>query len=65
MKPAFLLMCYLSGISSGSLHFASINDCLYYKNKLNRQSVEIDGKQKIYDCYCKLVMVNSNKVTIY
>ena len=65
MKPAFLLMCYLSGISSGSIHFASINDCLYYKNKLEGQTVKIGKEQKNYDCYCKLVMVNSNKVVLY
>ena len=65
MKPAFLLMCYLSGISSGSIHFANINDCLYYKDRLDGQSVKVGGEQKVYDCYCKLVMVNSDKVTIY
>ena len=65
MKPAFLLMCYLSGISSGSLQFVSINECLYYKDRLDGQSIKVGEEQKVYDCYCKLVMVNSDKVKVY
>jgi len=58
MKPAFLLMCYLSGAPSGTLHFASVNSCDYFKKFLHRQTIKIGDEQKDYQCFCKLVSVN-------
>jgi len=58
MKPAFLLMCYLSGDISGTLHFRSITTAQYFKNFLDNQTVKIGDEEKKYDCFVKLVKVN-------
>lgn len=60
MKPAFLLLCYLSGNPAGTMHLASIKDCIFYKDYLDNQNVKIGEEEKNYDCYCKLVNVNKD-----
>ena len=60
MKPAFLLMCYLAGTPAGQTHFANVNNCDYFKNYLDNQSIKIGEDEKNYDCFCKLVTVNEN-----
>ena len=41
MKPAFVLLCYLAGNPAGTLHFASVGNCDYFKKYLSGQSVKI------------------------
>jgi len=65
MKPAFLLMCFISGLPSGEVHFKSVVDCNFYKKSLSGQSIKIREEQKYYDCYCKLVIVNEKKIKVY
>tara|TARA_R100001015_G_C4614516_1_gene170375 strand:- start:892 stop:1089 length:198 start_codon:yes stop_codon:yes gene_type:complete len=65
MKPAFLLMCYLSGMPSGQTHFADVNSCNYFKKSLSNQAIKIGEDEKYYDCYCKLVIINEKRVKLY
>tara|TARA_R100000773_G_C4148822_1_gene71867 strand:- start:184 stop:378 length:195 start_codon:yes stop_codon:yes gene_type:complete len=58
MKPAFLLMCYLSGAPAGTLHFQSVKTADYFKNFLDNQVIKIGEEEKKYDCFVKLVKVN-------
>lgn len=58
MKPAFVLLCYLSGFPAGSMHLSNVNNCTYFKERLSEQSIRIGEENKSYDCYCKLVNVN-------
>ena len=60
MKPAFVLLCYLAGNPAGSLHFASVGNCDYFKKYLSGQTVKIGQETKNYTCYCKLVNVNES-----
>ena len=60
MKPAFVLVCYLSGLPAGTMYLASVNNCNYYKDRLTKQEIKIQGEIKKYDCYCKLVNVNKD-----
>ena len=46
MKPAFLLLCYLSGNPAGTMHLASIKDCIFYKDYLDNQNVKIGEEEK-------------------
>ena len=62
MKPAFLLMCYLAGNPQGTMHLSSINNCIYFRDFMTKQSVTMknkDGKveTKMYECICKLTKV--------
>ena len=64
MKPAFILICMMSGIpeKSGRMFLSSINNCVYFKEYLTKQSVTMknkDGKveTKMYECICKLTKV--------
>ena len=65
MKPAFVLLCYLAGNPAGQLHLANVNNCNYFIDRLSNQTVKIGEETQKYDCYCKLVMVNSDKVKVY
>tara|TARA_B100000925_G_scaffold226686_1_gene175158 strand:- start:496 stop:690 length:195 start_codon:yes stop_codon:yes gene_type:complete len=58
VKPAFLLMCYLSGNPAGTLHFQSVNTAHYFKSYLDNQTVKIGETEQRYDCFVKLVKVN-------
>ncbi len=64
MKPAFILICMMSGIpeKNGRMFLSSINNCVYFKEYLTKQSVTMknkDGKveTKMYECICKLTKV--------
>ena len=64
MKPAFILICMMSGIpeKNGRMFLSSINNCVYFKEYLTKQSVTMknkDGKveTKKYECICKLTKV--------
>ena len=64
MKPAFILICMMSGIpeKNGKIFLSSINNCVYFKEYLTKQSVTMknkDGKveTKMYECICKLTKV--------
>ena len=66
MKPAFLLVCYLSGTPEGSLHFENVNTCLSFKASLHGQTMMKNKKEQIYQCFCKLVPeVDPKKVQVY
>ena len=58
MMPAFLLMCYLAGNPSGTLHFQSVKTADYFKSFLDNQTIKIGQEEKKYDCFVKLVKVN-------
>ena len=59
-------MCYLNGNFNASVHFRSINDCLFYSDKLSNQEVRIPEKVDNYKCMCKLVpYVDSKKTKVY
>jgi len=63
---AFMLSCVLGTANVGSLYFQSINDCIYYSEKLSGQQVRTEEGAKRYDCYCKLKpYVNDKKVRVY
>ena len=64
MNPAFILICMMSGIpeKNGRMFLSSINNCVYFKEYLTKQSVTMknkDGKveTKMYECICKLTKV--------
>ena len=64
MKPAFILICMMSGIPEKNcrMFLSSINNCVYFKEYLTKQSVTMknkDGKveTKMYECICKLTKV--------
>ena len=64
MKPAFILICMMAGIpeKNGRMFLSSINNCVYFKEYLTKQSVTMknkDGKveTKMYECICKLTKV--------
>ena len=64
MKPAFILICMMSGIpeKNGRMFLSSIINCVYFKEYLTKQSVTMknkDGKveTKMYECICKLTKV--------
>ncbi len=64
MKPAFILICMMSGIpeKNSKMLLSSINNCVYFKEYLTKQSVTMknkDGKveTKMYECICKLTKV--------
>ena len=65
MSPAFLLMCYLSGTPAGTLHFESVDNCNYFKEALTEQSIVIGEEEKRYSCFCKLVMIDKNKIRVW
>ena len=65
MKPAFVLMCYLSGAPAGVLHFENVNTCGYFKKHLTEQYVVIGEDQKRYSCFCKLVKVDEKRVRLW
>ena len=63
---AFMLACYLNAVVQGSIHFKSINDCVYYKKRLNNQELIMGTETKLYSCVCKLIpSVNTDKVKVY
>jgi hypothetical protein len=64
MKPAFILICMMSGIpeKNGKMFLSSINNCVYFRDYMTKQSVTMknkDGKveTKMYECICKLTKV--------
>ena len=64
MKPAFILICMMSGIpeKNSKMLLSSINNCVYFKEYLTKQSVTMknkDGKveTKMNECICKLTKV--------
>tara|TARA_B110000285_G_C14697022_1_gene411698 strand:- start:155 stop:355 length:201 start_codon:yes stop_codon:yes gene_type:complete len=66
VKPAFLLVCYLSGAPEGGLHFKNANTCMSFKKVLHGQTIMKNKKEKTYQCFCKLVPeVDSTKIQIY
>ena len=64
---AFMLACYLNGVSQGAIYFRSVNDCTYYTKFLSDQKFDNEtGQTVIYKCICKLVpQVNDKKVRVY
>tara|TARA_R100001086_G_C11769039_1_gene240368 strand:+ start:557 stop:757 length:201 start_codon:yes stop_codon:yes gene_type:complete len=64
---AFMLACYLNGVSQGAIYFRSVNDCTYYTKFLSNQKFDNEtGQTVIYKCICKLVpQVNDKKVRVY
>ena len=63
---AFILSCMVGTTDVGSVYFRSINDCIYYADKLSGQKIKTEQGTKSYDCICKLVpYVNKKKVRVY
>ena len=53
-------------MNTGSIYFKSVNDCLYYSERLTGQQYDTEMGRQTYKCICKLVpQVNSNKVKVY
>lgn len=62
----FLLSCMLGIVNTGSVYFKSVNDCLYYSEKLSGQIIKTENGNETYDCSCKLIpYVNPKKVKVY
>lgn len=63
---AFMLMCYLNNVFDSGIYFKSINDCLYYSEKLSDQNINVPVSVENYECMCKLIPnVDSKKVKVY
>ena len=65
MIKALALVCYLQGAFSGIIHFQSKVTCLNFKNGLDNQDININGENKNYDCYCKIVTIDPKKVRVH
>jgi hypothetical protein len=67
LVSCFLLACYMNGVPNGSTHFKSVQTCTYFKNYLHKQTVNIGQppEAKMYECYCKLVNVDPEKVRVH
>ena len=62
----FMLMCYLNDVFNSGVYFKNVNDCLYYAEKLTKQSVQIPEKVESYKCMCKLVAyVDEKRTKVY
>ena len=63
---AFVLACYLGTVSSGSIYFKNVNDCVYYADNLSGQVLETEDGSQRYECMCKLVpQEKTKKVKVY
>lgn len=63
---AFMLMCYLNNVFDSGIYFKSINDCLYYSEKLSDQNINVPVSVENYECMCKLIPnVDNKKVKVY
>ena len=63
---AFLLTCFLNMNIDAKIYFKDVNNCLYYAEKLNEQSVQIPEKVESYKCMCKLIPnIDPKKVKVY
>jgi len=61
-----MLMCYLNNVFDSGIYFKSINDCLYYSEKLSDQNINVPVSVENYECMCKLIPnVDSKKVKVY
>ena len=73
MTHVFLLMVYLGeALVSKDLHFANINNCIYFAQRLNdqppvpnRNAQEDTNKFVNYTAVCKPVLVNPKRTKIY
>ena len=64
---AFMLACYLNGISQGAIYFRNVTDCTFYTEYLSKQTYDsVTGENMEYNCICKLVpRVDEKKVRVY
>lgn len=63
---AFILSCMVGTADVGSIYFRSVNDCIYYADKLSGQQIKTEEGMKPYECICKLVpYISKDKVRIY
>jgi len=64
---AFMLACYLNGVSQGGIYFRNVTDCTFYTKYLSEQSYDsATGENVTYNCICKLVpKVDEKKVRVY
>lgn len=61
-----MLMCYLNNVFDSGIYFKSINDCLYYSEKLSDQNINVPVSVENYECMCKLIPnVDNKKVKVY
>ena len=64
---AFMLACYLNGVSQGGIYFRNVTDCTFYTKYLSNQTYDtVTGEKATYKCICKLVpQVDDKKVRVY
>ena len=60
MKAAFIMMCFMTSPLqySGDIKFSSVNNCMYFKNKLHGQVMKLGEQTRKYECMCKATLVN-------
>ena len=60
MKAAFIMMCFMTSPLqySGDIKFSSVNNCMYFKNKLHGQVMKLGEQIRKYECMCNATMVN-------
>ena len=62
MKNCFILIRYLTNplAFEGDLKFANINNCTYFRDKLNGQVQRMGDQEREMSCICKLKSVPEN-----
>ena len=68
MITAFMLYCAMqpAKINISKIYFKSVNDCVYYSEKLSGQVFMSENGNQTYECVCKLVpSINPDKVKVY
>lgn len=59
MKPCFILICYLTNplAFTGDLKFSNVNNCTYFRDKLDGQIQRMGDQERHMSCICKLTSV--------
>lgn len=60
MKTAVIMMCFMTSPLQylGDIKFSSVNNCMYFKNKLHGQVIKLGDQVRAYECVCRATLVN-------
>ena len=68
MITSFMLYCAMQPekMNVAQIYFKSVNDYVYYSEKLSGQVFMSEDGNQTYECVCKLVpSINPDKVKVY